>query len=125
VKGFFIECWNVIKGAFSDAWDFIKAIVDKVVGAVDTVKDAVRDVTDFLGLTEESKLIEVGGGAGGGKTLGAVDAARAAATGRAGRTDAHVTVDFANAPKGTRVTADPRSTADVDMTVGYQMGAIP
>lgn len=34
---------------------------------------------------------------------------------------AKVTVDFANAPRGTRVTADPQSTAEVDLSVGYQM----
>ncbi len=32
-----------------------------------------------------------------------------------------ITVDFANAPKGTRVKTDPQSTADVDLSVGYQM----
>jgi hypothetical protein len=36
-----------------------------------------------------------------------------------------VTVDFANAPKGTRVKTDPTSTADVDLsTLGYQMGRL-
>lgn len=34
---------------------------------------------------------------------------------------AHVTVDFANAPKGTRVQTDPQSTADVELSVGWQM----
>ncbi len=36
-------------------------------------------------------------------------------------TEAKVVVDFKNAPKGTRVTTDPKSTADVDLSVGYQM----
>lgn len=35
-----------------------------------------------------------------------------------------IKVDFANAPKGTRVTADPRTGSSVDMTVGYQMGGL-
>jgi hypothetical protein len=35
---------------------------------------------------------------------------------------AKLTVDFVNAPKGTRVNTDPTSTADVDLSVGYQMG---
>lgn len=30
-------------------------------------------------------------------------------------------VDFANAPKGTRVSTDPRSTGDVDLSVGFSM----
>ncbi len=32
-----------------------------------------------------------------------------------------ITVDFTNAPRGTRVSADPKSTADVDLNVGYQL----
>lgn len=35
---------------------------------------------------------------------------------------AKVSVDFANVPRGARVKTDPQSTADVDMTAGYQMG---
>lgn len=34
--------------------------------------------------------------------------------------EAKVTIDIANAPRGTRVTADPQSTATVDLSVGYQ-----
>lgn len=40
------------------------------------------------------------------------------------QTETRIKVDFANAPRGTRVTADPRSTADVDLSVGYQMGGL-
>ncbi len=36
-------------------------------------------------------------------------------------TTAKVVVDFVNAPKGTRASTDPKSTADVDTKVGYQM----
>jgi hypothetical protein len=35
--------------------------------------------------------------------------------------EARIKVDFLNAPPGTRVKADPRSTADVDLSVGYQL----
>jgi len=41
---------------------------------------------------------------------------------QAAQGEARVKVDFANAPKGTRVTTDPRSTTDVDLSVGYQVG---
>lgn len=34
---------------------------------------------------------------------------------------AKITVDFSNAPRGTRVKADPQSTADVDFSVGYNL----
>lgn len=35
-------------------------------------------------------------------------------------TEARIKVDFANVPRGTRVTADPKNSAAVDMNVGYQ-----
>lgn len=35
--------------------------------------------------------------------------------------EARIKVDFANAPRGTRVTAEPQNTAHVDMSVGYQL----
>ena len=38
---------------------------------------------------------------------------------------AAISVDFANAPRGTRVSASPQNTADVDLSVGYQMGFTP
>lgn len=51
-----------------------------------------------------------------GQARGAIDGARSSST-----TDAKVTIDIANAPRGTRVRTDPQSTADVDLSVGYQM----
>jgi hypothetical protein len=36
--------------------------------------------------------------------------------------EAKITVDFKNVPRGARVATDPGSTADVDLNVGYQMG---
>lgn len=46
-----------------------------------------------------------------------------AATGSAGRsTETSVKIELANAPPGTRVSTDPKSTGDVDLSVGYQMG---
>lgn len=35
--------------------------------------------------------------------------------------EAKVSVDFANLPRGARVTADPTSTADLDLSLGYSM----
>lgn len=34
---------------------------------------------------------------------------------------AKIAIDIGNAPRGTRVSTDPQSTADVDLSVGYQM----
>lgn len=47
----------------------------------------------------------------------AIDAARLAQP-----QQAQIKVDFVGAPRGTRVTAAPGNTADVDLTVGYQLG---
>ncbi len=38
---------------------------------------------------------------------------------------AKVIIEMPNAPKGTRARTDPKSTADVDMNLGYQMGVTP
>jgi hypothetical protein len=40
-----------------------------------------------------------------------------------GPQEVRLKVDFANAPKGMRVTADPAKGASVDLTTGYQLGA--
>ncbi|HET7500655.1 MAG TPA: hypothetical protein VFK02_06610 [Kofleriaceae bacterium] len=129
IRDFFVMLWDGIKAAFSKAWDFIKGIVDKVVGAVGSVKDAVGSAIDFLNPFSDSGTGSLG------DSIAAFTAAPQrtidpgtlrAAAGAAGRPgEAKVVVDFANAPRGTRVTADPRSTADVDLSVGYQMGFAP
>lgn len=38
-----------------------------------------------------------------------------------GGSDARVSVDFANLPRGARVTTDPASTAEVDLSLGYTL----
>jgi hypothetical protein len=52
--------------------------------------------------------------------------ARAATSGGQAATappsEAKITIDIAGAPRGTRVHTDPKSTANVDLSVGYQMG---
>lgn len=48
-----------------------------------------------------------------------VRAATATARGASPEAKAKITVDFSNAPRGTRVKTDPQSTADVDLNVGY------
>ena len=40
------------------------------------------------------------------------------------KTEARVSVDFSNLPRGARVTADPNSTAPVSLDVGYS-GVMP
>lgn len=118
LSGFFVDLWDGITGVFTKAWDIIKIIVDKVVGAVDTVTGAIgsaidfinpfSDVTSFADIAKQRSI-----------DVGTIDAA--AGAGGARRTETLVKVDFANAPRGTRVAADPHSTANVDLSVGYQM----
>jgi phage-related minor tail protein len=124
IKAFFAALWDGITAAFSTAWDVISAIVDKIAGAVKKVIGVVGSVTSAIGgavdwlnpFSDDSpsgksapRIIDAG-------TLNAAAGAAAPAP-----TETRVKVDFANAPRGTRVTADPQSTGDIDLSVGYQM----
>lgn len=118
ITTFFAELWDGVTGVFKKAWDFIKGIVDKVAGAVDTVVGGIDAIGGFFRGDEQLDLTKIAGAAG----LDVSGQAQAAlAAGRASSQEARVTVDFANAPRGTRVQADPQSTASVDLSVGYQM----
>jgi phage-related minor tail protein len=116
ISKFFIDLWDGVTGVFQRAWNIIKDIVDKVSGAVSTVTGAIGDAVDFINpfsddapTTDRSLSI----------TNVAEQARAALQTGRQS-TEARVTVDFANAPRGMRVSTDPQSTG-VDTSVGYQM----
>jgi hypothetical protein len=84
--------WEPIKKFFSDLWDTIKSVMSW---------------TPFS--TPESARPALG--------------AAAAAPGAGGLSmgSAHVKVDFENLPKGARVTADPKGTADLDLSMGYSL----
>lgn len=117
IKGFFVGLWDGITSVFVAAWDIIKSIVDKVTGAVDAVSGAVGKALDFINPFSDD---------GGGNTVdvvqNAINTVKAASVGQAAAsTNARITVDFANAPRGTRVASDPQNTSDVDLSVGYQM----
>ncbi len=127
IKEFFSDLWDGITAVFQKAWEFIKGIVDKVVGAVQTVIGAVGKIgrgagavlnkvtgRTYLDAIDEIRQADVSG-----QSVGAIGAARSSST------EARVTVDFANAPRGMRASADPKSTADVDLSVGYQMSFAP
>lgn len=90
--------WEPIKQFFVDLWERIKSIA----GAV-------------------GRFFGIGGGTVVGPTLGAAAAAPAPAGTMTSA--AHVQVDFANMPQGTRVNADPRGTADLGLSMGYAMAA--
>lgn len=102
---------------------------------IDRIGGAVRHLIDMLNLLPGIKLN--GDGSGGMGGIDKVITRRAlgpdGASGRdAGRDlrglapfnpsqQAKVIVEFKNAPQGTRAKTDPRSTADVDTTMGYQL----
>ncbi len=121
IKDFFATLWDGITWVFEEAWKVIKGIVDQVVAAVDWVSDKVGFVSKSLhDVVAEQHQLQKGGGENW------VQSAIATARGTSSSSEAKVTVDFANAPRGTRVTTDPRSTADVDTSLGIQMlGAWP
>lgn len=125
IKEFFVGLWDGVTGVFRAAWEFISDIVDKVADAVNTVisgagrlggMGAIRDVVE----QEQSRdwvQGSISAAQGGDFTQQAIRAARLGVS----SSEAKVTVDIANAPRGTRVTTDPKSTADVATKVGYQL----
>lgn len=120
---FFTDLWTGIKKVFQDGLDFITGIVDgiieKVGAAIDflggnsqldkllgtTARDAKREAKENGSLLLGSQGDEPG--------LGILPSQI--------RSQAKVTVDFRNAPKGMRVAVDPESTTAVDTNTGYQM----
>jgi hypothetical protein len=116
------ENWDVFKRLLGDIWDTLKAINE--------VK--ISKLSDIWS-TEGREIAELNKGAR--PPSIADDLAQAKPSGRPqfninranvpgavpNRNEAHVTVDFANLPKGARVTQDPRSTAPLDLSMGYSM----
>lgn len=127
IAGFFAGLWDGIKNVFAAAWDFIKGIVDKIGNAVGKVVGAVGKVSNFAGRVRSMFKSDIASDRLGKnpdwvqKALAKNDLTARAGAAVTPAQQAKITVDFANAPKGTRVQTDPRSTADVDMSVGYQM----
>ena len=111
IKAFFARLWDDVKAIFAAAWDYISPIVNKVTGAVGWITDKVGKFGDFL-------QHPFGGDAAPAVDVGTLNTALGAA---AAPTESRIKVDFANAPPGTRVSADPTNTGHVDMSVGYQL----
>ena len=126
----FMDSWSGIKLFFADLWDGIgavfNAVVDPWVERIDDIIALVQRAKSFLGFDDEEEVGEAaarsaaGGVAGARPLLGA-----AGATLNSRQTnDARVKIDFANLPAGARVATDPRSTAEVDLSLGYNL-AVP
>ena len=114
IKKFFGDLWDSIVGIFKSAWEKVKPIVDTVTGAAKAIVEKFRMVSPL-----EYELDPSGVERGPGPALGA-DRARPGAA-PAGKSEAHVVVDFNNVPRGARVTQDRSSTASLDLSMGYSM----
>jgi hypothetical protein len=114
IKAFFVDLWDGIVGAFTRAWEKIKPIVDLVIqGFKMLMNNPFETLKKGFGFWSD----KVFGADSARPTLGA-DAARPP-PGGGGST--HLKVEFDNVPKGARVTTDPKSTADIDMSMGYSL----
>lgn len=92
-----IKNWDGITEWFTKKFDGIKRVLGRF--------------KDFFGFGDEELTVT------GGPAIGAAGAL----SGGNGQQQARVQVDFANLPAGARVTADPRSTADLDLSQGYSL----
>jgi len=103
-------------------WSNIKELFDapfKPGGLFSTLKEISSDPFAVFKMLDPRQALRDFGilGPSKPKILGA----DAAATGTARAGEARVTVEFNNLPRGTRVSMDPRSTAEVDLSRGYSM----
>lgn len=128
-----IRNWGKISAQWSGIWDGITDRVERAVGWISRRVSAMRSILPtWLGGTDES---EAQPDLARETTLRRPDPELArsttllrpervlspADTQAATRSEAHVVVDFRNLPPGTRVEADRRSTADLDLSMGYSM----
>lgn len=106
VKTFLSETWDSIVGVFEAAWEKIKPIVDAIMEAakLSPLGLAIQVGQSLLGDGERPNL-----------------GAEQAAGQLMSRSQAHVTVDFNNAPRGTRVATDASGGAQVDTSLGVNM----
>lgn len=110
IKGFFSGLWDGIVGIFRGAWETIRPIVDGVLG----VAQFVPGLGGAAGIIGGARTML--GGVGSAPPLGAAQALPAPAAAGGAST---VRVDFANLPRGARVT--PVRPGAVDLNLGYSL----
>lgn len=108
---FIFKDWgNSIKWAVLDAWDAVKPILDKLGTAFEFLSRPFKAAFEFgANLFGDNPR----------PTLGAADALPAQPS--ASQSEAKVSVDFSNLPRGARVSVDPNSTANLDISRGVSM----
>lgn len=104
VLNFFRSLWEQITGIFQAGWEKIQPIID-----------AVKSVASFL-LPETPHAAAFRA-----EPAQRLTGARTVIEQRAARSQAHVTVDFQNAPRGMRARTAPDNTTDLDLSMGYSL----
>lgn len=137
IEEFFVMLWDGIVEVFDAAWAKIKPIVDKVVGAAEAVADAAGAVTDWIFGEDEPASTgnafaplrtaqrEILGTPGAFSAFNPARLVAGAGPGAPQQAQAALKVEFVNAPRGTRVAEESARNTAVDLSVGYQMGALP
>ncbi len=113
IKLLFSDLWMGITDAFTAGWAIISPIIDKLGGAMGILQHP------FDALMKGNSMIVDAIFGGAGPKLGA-EASRPAAAAST-TNESRVTVDFNNAPKGTRVSQESSSSQPVDLSMGYSM----
>lgn len=112
---FLFRDWgNSLKWAVIDAWETVRPILEKLAG--------VFGGNGFFGgaLAAGNALSKSLRPSSGGAPMGAATAATASPMLQSSQsTEARVSVDFANLPRGARVSTEPNSSQPVDLNVGY------
>lgn len=117
LEPFFAGMWEGIKGIFSGALAFLEWQMEAFLTMVDGVLDAAEWLEEAVGGGPEGTGASTGVGtiferAGLGEIVGG---------GQPPGGNSKVTVEFANAPRGTRVASESDGAQDVDLSVGYQL----
>lgn len=132
IKKFFGGMWDWVVEKFEWAWKKIAGIVDKVKGAASGIKNAItfwREETTGKRFVDSERLFGEGGLAGLTGRRPALVSPETADTvrsrmgpGQSPARETRVKVDITGAPRGTRTEVDPQSDADIDLSLGYQLG---
>lgn len=122
VKG----AWADVADFFSGLWDSIAAKVEAAIARITGAIQAVRSVASGIGEGAKSVAGSVGNfiaSAGHVYPSASVDQVAAARSAMVSRqeTNAKVTVDFANVPRGVSVQPSSGNTAPLDLSLGYSM----
>lgn len=114
-----VKNWDKISEWWSGVWDGITERVQRAIGWIrDKVGSLRRVLPTWLGGTDASAESPV---AGDSLLLQPERVLEEGAAAAPARSEAHVVVDFRNLPQGTRVESDRRSTADLDLAMGYSL----